>query len=183
MSMAKGQRSGFEDRLSRIKKGGANTMGEVHLGPREEVRANQAAKSKPSNTVRLKRKNTRKKEIGRNTGLSLIILAFIFGGLSMFVGQAAAFHFFEDGGLVPLDLSGTPVAEYLPFAAYAIGGTLGLLFCWTFRLTSLLRLVAMVGGLFVMVEYHTEMVKALPSIYVSFFSEDYVEGVFLNTQA
>ena len=129
-----------------------------------------------------KKKNT-KKEIGRNTGLSLIILAFVFGSLSMFVGQAAAFHFFQEGGLVPLDLSATPVADYVQFAHFAFGAALGLLFCWTFRLTTLMRLAAMAGGLFVMVEYHTQMVQSLPSIYVSFFSEEYVEGVFLNAAA
>ena len=47
-------RDGFEDRLARIKKGGANTMGEIQVGPREEIRA--GSKTKPTNTVRVKRK-------------------------------------------------------------------------------------------------------------------------------
>ncbi|NNE81015.1 MAG: hypothetical protein HKN18_12170 [Silicimonas sp.] len=173
MSMAQGQRSGFEDRLSRIRKGGDNTMGEVHIGPRDEVRAGEG---KAGNTVRLKQKK-KKVDIGQGSGSSLLILAFIFGALSMFVGQVATFHFFQDGGLVPLDLGESAIGPYLPYAHIIIGGVLALLFCWTFRLTTLVRMVAMVIGLFVMVQYHTQMVQSVPGVYVKFFSKAYVKEV------
>ena len=175
MSMAKGQRNGFEDRLSRIKKGGANTMGEVQIGPRAEIRA--GSKSKPSNTVRLKKKKTGKKEIGRGSTSSLILLAFAFGVLSMFVGQAAGYHFFG-GGLVPIDLTGTPAEPYLDQAHLILGGVLGFLFCWTFRLTSIVRVAAMVAGLAVMVQYHTDLVQQAPGVYTKFFSKAYVKEVY-----
>ena len=148
-------------------------MGEVHIGPREEVRA---GKGKPKNTVRLKKKN-KKVEIGRSSGMTLIILAFIFGALSMFVGQVATFHFFQPGGLAPIDVSGSALETYLPYAHFAIGGVLALLFCWTFRLTSVLRMAAMAVGLFVMVQYHTQMVQTVPGIYVKFFSKGYVKEI------
>ena len=175
MSLSKGQRNAFEDRLSRIKKGGVNTMGEVQIGPREEVRAGKS-KSKPANTVRMKKKKTGKKEIGRGSTSSLIFLAFLFGVLSMFVGQAAGYHFFG-GGLVPIDLTGTPAEPYLGQAHLFIGGVLGFLFCWTFRLTSILRVAAMVAGLAVMVQYHTELVQQAPGVYTKFFSKAYVKEV------
>ena len=57
MAIADTQRKGFEDRLSRIKQGGANTMGEVQIGPRDET---DSRKSKPTNTVRIKRKKPKK---------------------------------------------------------------------------------------------------------------------------
>ena len=169
-----GQRSGFEDRLARIKKGGANTMGEIQVGPREEIRARDAKKSRPSNTVRLKRKK-QKKEVGRGSTMSLILLAFLFGALSMFVGQVTNFHLFQEGGFLPIDLSGTPVEQYLPFAHLAIGGVLALLFCWTFHLTSVLRLAAAAAGVFLVFEYHTEMVQQAPGVYTKFFSKAYVK--------
>ena len=179
--MSKDQRSGFEDRLSRIKKGGSNTMGEIQVGPREEIRA--GSKSKPSNTVRMKKKSGVKKEIGRSSGLTLVILAFIFGALSMFVGQVAGFHFFQEGGLAPIDLTGSPVEEYLPFAHLIIGGVLALLFCWTFQLTTVMRLLAAVIGLGVMVQFHTDLVQQVPGIFIAFFSEDYVKTVVQNIPA
>ncbi len=94
--MSRSDQSGFNDRIKRIKKGGANTMGEVHIGPRDEVRAgDKGRKSKPSNTVRMKSKRKKNVNVGEGSGSSMIILAAVFGGLSMFVGQAAAFHFFQ----------------------------------------------------------------------------------------
>lgn len=170
-----GQRDGFENRLSRIKKGGANTMGEIQVGPREEIRA--GSKTKPTNTVRIKQKKKKNMEVGRGSAMSLIILAFVFGAMSMFVGQVANFHFFEVGGLVPIDLTETPVAPYLQFAHLAIGGVLAAMFCWTFRLTSILRMAAAAIGVFVVMEYHTEMVQQAPGVYTKFFSKAYVTEV------
>ena len=174
MATSKIQRQGFEDRLSRIKKGGDNTMGEVHIGPREEVRAGAKGKKK-TNTVRLKRKKPSKKEIGRAGGLSLLILAFFFGALSMFVGQSAAYHLFADTGLIQLDLSETQLAPYVPVAHIAIGGFFALLFAWTFQLMSVVRIAVIAAGLFVMVQYQPVLVKSAPSIYAAFFSKAFVE--------
>ncbi len=175
------QRDGFEDRLKRIKKGGANTMGEIQVGPREEIRA--GSKSKPANTVRVKRKKQKKKEVGRGSTMSLMFMAFLFGGLSMFVGQVANFHFFQEGGFVPIDLSGTPVEQYLPFAHLAIGGVLALMFCWTFHLTSILRLAAAAAGVFLVFEYHAEMVQQAPGVYSKFFSKPYVKEIRQSAKA
>ena len=177
-SMSKDQRSGFDDRLARIRKGGSNTMGEVHIGPREEIRAGN--KKAPKNTVRVKKKNNKHKEIGRGSALSLLILSFVFGAFSMFVGQAADFHLFQTGGLAPIDLSGTPVEPYLAQASLVFGGVLAILFAWTFRLTTILRLAAVAAGLFVMVEYHSDLVKQVPGVYTKFFSKAYVKSVRQN---
>jgi len=179
-SKAKGG-NGFEDRLARIHKGGANTMGEIQVGPREEIRA--GSKSKPTNTVRMKKKKTKKKEVGRASGVSLFILAFVFGAFSMFVGQVANFHMFLPGGLTPLDLSETAVAPYLPYANLIIGGVLALLFAWTFQLLTMMRVVATVAGLFVVLQYHTEMVEFAPGTHVKFFSKAYVKEVRANARS
>ncbi|AZQ67742.1 hypothetical protein EF888_11710 [Silicimonas algicola] len=174
MATSKIQRTGFEDRLSRIKKGGDNTMGEVHIGPRDEVRAGQ--KRKPGTTVRLKKKKQSKKEIGRASGVSLLILAFLFGALSMFVGQAASYHLFAETGLIQLDLSATPAAPYVPVAHIVIGGFFAVLFAWTFQLMGVVRLAAIAAGLFVMVQYQPVLIKSVPGVYAAFFSDEFVES-------
>ncbi|CAN0601842.1 unnamed protein product [Ectocarpus sp. 12 AP-2014] len=152
-------------------------MGEVHIGPRDEVRANQKGrKSKPSNTVRMKRKNTKNVKVGEGAGSSMIILAAIFGGLSMFVGQAASFHFFQEGGLAPI----TPpeaIVPYMQYAPIAIGGTLAFLFMWTFRMSSILKATALVASCAAVFVYHTELVQKVPGIYTSFFTKEYVASV------
>ncbi|MDA8584727.1 hypothetical protein N9L47_00495 [Rhodobacteraceae bacterium] len=180
-SISKEQRHGFEGRLARIHKGGSNTMGEIQIGPREEIRAGNKAKA--TNTVRMKRKKTKKKEIGRASGLSLVILSFVFGCLSMFVGQVADFHMFQPGGFVPVDLTATPVAPYLPYAALVFGSFLAILFCWTFHLTTMVRLLATAVGLFVVYEYQTEMMQKAPGVYVSFFSKAYVKETLQSARA
>lgn len=179
-SKAKGG-NGFEDRLARIHKGGANTMGEIQVGPREEIRA--GSKSKPSNTVRMKKKKMKKKEVGRASGMSLFLLAFVFGAFSMFVGQVANFHMFVPGGLTPINLTETAIAPYLPYANLIIGGVLALMFAWTFRLMTMMRIIATVAGLFVVVQYHTEMVEFAPGTHAKFFSKPYVKEVRANARS
>ena len=173
MSLSNVQRRGFEDRLGRIKKGGDNTMGEVHIGPREEVRAGQKAEKKT--TVRMKRK-TKNVKIGDGSNVSLVPLAFVFGAMSMFVGQAAAYHMFADTGLIQSDVSSiAPVEPYIPYAHFLFGGVLALLFGWTFRMTSALRFLALVGGLAVMVQYQSDIIQKAPGLYQAFFSKAYVQ--------
>jgi len=147
-------------------------MGEVHIGPREEVRAGQ--KGKQGNTVRLKRKK-RNVKIGQGSAKALVPLAFIFGALSMFVGQAATYHLFAETGLINLDVSGTVIQDYTPFAHFALGGLLALLFAWTFRMMSALRIVALVAGVFVMVQYQGAIIQKVPGVYAAFFSKAYVK--------
>lgn len=175
--MSRTGQSGFDDRIKRIKKGGANTMGEVHIGPRDEVRANQKGrKSKPSNTVRMKAKSKKKVALGEGSGSSLVILALVFGAMSMFVGQVAAFHFFQDGGLAPITPPEAAV-PYMEYAPLAIGGVLALLFMWTFRMSSFMRATAMIAGAACVFIYHVELVETVPGLYVSFFTKEYVASV------
>ncbi|NNE88003.1 MAG: hypothetical protein HKN27_07995 [Silicimonas sp.] len=175
--MSRSDQSGFEDRLKRIQKGGANTMGEVHIGPRDEVRANKKGrKSRPSNTVRIKQKNKKTTVLGEGSNSALVPLALMFGALSMFVGQAAAFHFFQDGGLAPI----TPpevIAPYIQYAPLAIGGTLAALFMWTFRLSGFLRSAALIAGCAAVFVYHVELVQKVPGLYTGFFTKEYVASV------
>ena len=175
--MSQTDQGGFEDRLKRIRKGGANTMGEVHIGPRDEVRANKKGrKSRPTNTVRMKAKNRKNITVGEGSNKALVPLALIFGALSMFVGQAASFHLFQDGGLAPISLPDL-VAPHVAYAPIAIGGTLALLFAWTFRFSSFLRGMALIAGCAAVFVYHVDLVQKAPGLYTSFFTKEYVASV------
>lgn len=175
MSLANAQRDGFDRRLSKIRKGGANTMGEVHIGPRDEVRAGKKGES--NNTVRMKRKKSAKSAtIGEGSTPVLMVLGLLFGAMSMFVGQATAFHLFDAGGLMPLTLPEAAQVA-IPYASLIIGGTLAMMFAWTFRLTTALRMIAVAVGLYGMVYFHTDLVGKMPGLYTNFFTKEYVTDV------
>jgi len=174
MARADSQRRAFDRRISNINKGGKNTMGEVHIGPRDET---DARKSKPKNTVRIKKKKAQKVDTQQG-GLAILPLAAFFGGLSMFVGQAMDFQFYAPGGLLQWDVPTMAPEAVLPYLPFLFGGILALLFAWTFRFTSLLKFGAIVGGFWATFQYHTTLVTMFPGMYAGFFSKEYVEGVF-----
>lgn len=174
MGLANEQRDGFDRRISRIKKGGANTMGEVHIGPVDEAQVYGKKKGKATNTVRVKKK---KQNVDLTSGstLTLTILAVFFGGLSMFVGQAMDFHFFGQGGLVPL--TAPEIAEpYMEYAPFLFGGLLALAFGWTFRLMRGARFLGLAGGFGAVFYYKADLIQAVPGLYAGFFSKEYVEA-------
>ncbi|MEQ9054927.1 MAG: hypothetical protein RLO38_09530 [Roseovarius confluentis] len=171
MAISDTQRKGFEDRLSRIKKGGANTMGEVQIGPRDEV---DARKSKPTNTVRLKRKKAKRVNLGEGSNLVLAPIAAAVGGLSMFVGQAAEYHLFQPGGLFNITIPVEAVAPAIPYAHFIIAIALALALSWAFGLTNLIRRMALIAGLAAVTVWQTELVERYPAVYSGVFSEAFV---------
>lgn len=176
MSLSNAQRDGFDRRLSKIKKGGSNTMGEIQIGPRDEESA-RAGKAK--NVVRVKKKRSKNVKLGQGATLSLLPLAGFFGGLSMFVGQAMDYQFFNAGGLLQF---GTPMAALEPhmqYAPFVFGGILALLFAWTFRMGGL-KFLALAAGFWATFQYQTNLVMTFPGMYAGFFSKEFVEGVFAS---
>ena len=172
MGMAKVQRNnGFEDRLARIQKGGANTMGAVQIGPRDEKAAMNGT---ADNTVTLKRKKNKKAELSDGNSSVLVPLAVLLGGVSMFVGQAAAYHLFQPGGLMPISVPVPALETYVPFAHLLFGSILALMFAYTFRLTKSLRAIALVGGMVAVVHFQAELIEQFPGLYAGLFSEEFV---------
>lgn len=170
MSLAKEQRSAFDERLKRINKGGSNTMGEVHIGPREEVRAGQ--KSKTTNTVRVKRKK-KNVNIGEGSNWVLVPTAFVIGWLSMFAGGAAAYHFFG-GGLMPLEIPVEAIQPAIPYANFIFAGLLALIFMWTFGFSNKKRKLALILGLAGAFYFEGDLIERYPNTYAAVYSEDYV---------
>ncbi len=172
MGTARARQQTFEDRLNRINKGAPNTMGEFHIGPRDEEKARDG---KATNTVRLKAKK-KKVKVGEGSNLVLVPVALVIGALSVFAGQAAAFHFFQDGGLMPITLpeAVAMVEPYLIHAHLVIGGLLALIFTWTFGFNGMLRKLAVAAGFGAMLFGQVQMMERFPTVYANFFSEAYV---------
>ena len=175
MARSNAQLTGFEDRLSRIKKGGANTMGEVHIGPRDEERARTG---KSGNVVRMKKKKPTKLSAGEGSTTVLAPVAVLLGGISMFVGQAADYQLFHEGGLLKMTPPVEVLTPYMQYAPFLFGGILALMFAWTFRLTSAIRFLALLGGFGAVFYYQADLVQKMPSMYANFFSVEFVEAAF-----
>lgn len=170
MNIGQVQRDGFEERLMRIQKGGANTMGEIQIGPRDD----NERSSKPSNTVRVKRKKAKNVNLGEGSNAVLVPTALIIGALSMFVGKAAAYHLFSEGGLATMEIPVPAVEPYLPYAPFVFAGFLALMFSWTFGFSNIMRKLAVVAGLAGVFWFEGDLIERFPGIYTNFYSEAYV---------
>jgi hypothetical protein len=102
-------------------------------------------------------------------------LALLFGGLSMFVGQAVAFHLYGEGGILNLTPPEFSV-EYIQYAPFVFGGLLALAFGWTFRLMRGLRFLALIGGFYAVHHYQAELIQTFPGTYAGFFSKGFVNA-------
>ncbi len=170
MAVAQAQKSTFEDRLARIQKGAPGTMGEVHIGPRDEALAKEG---QSTNTVRLKTKR-KKVKVGEGSNLVLVPVALFIGGLSIFAGRAVAYHLFGEGGLMPVTLPVAALEAYIPYTHLVIGALLALIFTWTFGFSNLVRKLAVVAGFAGMFYFEAQVIERFPGTYASFFSEAYV---------
>ena len=171
MALADAQRQGFEKRLSRIRKGGANTMGEVQIGPRDEA---TARKSRPANTVRIKKKKRKNVKLGEGSNIVLAPIAAVVGGLSMFVGQAAEYHLFQPGGLFNITIPIEAAASAIPYAHFIVAVFLAISLSWAFGLTNLVRRMALIAGLAAVAVWQTELIERYPAVYTGVFSEAFV---------
>ena len=171
MALADTQRKGFEDRLSRIKKGGANTMGEVQIGPRDE---SQRGKSKPANTVRLKKKKAKNVNIGEGSNLVFGIVAAFIGVLCMIVGQAAEYHLFHPDGVFNVTIPVEAIQPAIPYAHFIVAVALALALGWAFGLTNMIRRMAMLAGMAAAVVWQADLVERYAVVYTAIFSETLV---------
>ena len=168
MALSNAQKGGFEDRLARIKQGGPNTVGEVHVGPAnvEEVRSGK-------NKSKVKIKKKRKSGAGTTGTAIYVVFGLMFGAIAMFAGKAAEFHMLAPGGLVPLEFPEV-VAPALPYAQFIVASLLGLMLAWTFRLTTKVRFIAVIAGAYALFHFHSDLVGQYPAVHANFFTEAYV---------
>ena len=170
MSLAEAQRKSFEDRLGRIRVGASNTMGEVHIGPAEDRRANEG---KPKNRVRVK---SRKKQNVR-------LVAAVLGVMSMFVALALQFHLFDPRGLLQLGAPHPAVEPYIQYAPFVFASVFAIAFMWTFHLSTFLRRAVLVAGVMAGFVFHPQLVDRFPGTHVAAFNKEYVKSVRADLRA
>lgn len=146
-------------------------MGEVQIGPRDEETART---SRPSNTVRMKKKKKQDVKLGEGSNLVLAPIAGAIGGGAMFVGQVAEYHLFQPGGLFTVSVPIDAIASAVPYAHFIIAILLAFSLAWAFGLTNLTRRIALIAGLAAVAVWQTELVERYPHIYTAVFSEAFV---------
>jgi hypothetical protein len=170
-------RQTFEARLARIQNGGPNTMGTLHVGPRDEVRASEA---KVVEKAHAKARKTRSRRGSPLATVLLLPVALALGALSVFVGRVAAYRLFTDDGIYPMTVAGVP-AEM--FGDIAIAAVLAMVLAWTFHLTWGMRRVALVAGFIAMMVGEVNLMQSFPDLFATFFSDTYVAGMLADPPA
>jgi hypothetical protein len=170
MSIGTAQRQSFEDRVKRIGTDGPNTMGEVHIGPRDEETARSG---EATNSVRMKRKR-KNVRIAEGSNYVMVPVALIIGALSVFAGRAAAYHLFADGGLMPMAVPVPALEPYTDYAQFLFAALLALIFTWTFGFSGKLRKLAVIAGFTAMMIGEVHVIERFPELYANFFSKAYV---------
>lgn len=164
-SMTELHRKGFEERLARINSGGPNCIGELHVGPRQEVRARDAQKAIKRQVRAAQRRGS------PMVSLLLLPVAVAIGALSMFTGRVTSYQFFTGDDAIAFALMGVPVEM---FADVAIAGVLALALAWAFHLTWGLRRIGVLAGVVMMMTAEIQLMEQFPDIFATFFSDTYV---------
>ncbi len=180
MSLAEAQRKSFEDRLGRIRVGASNTMGEVHIGPAEDRRANEG---KPKNRVRIKSRKKQNVRLGEGSNSVLIPVAVLLGGLSMFVALAMQFHLFDPRGALQLGVPHPALEPYMQYAPFVFASVFALAVSSTFRLNTFLRRTVLIAGVMAGFVFHPQLVNTLPGVHVAAFSKEYVKTMRADLRA
>ena len=180
MSLAEAQRKSFENRLGRIRVGASNTMGEMHIGPAEDRRANEG---KPKNRVRVRSRKKQNVRLGEGSNTVLLPVAALVGGLSMFVALAMQFHLFDPRGLLQLGTPFPALEPYMQYAPVVFASFFALAFSWTFHLNTFLRRAALIAGVMAGFVFHPQLVDLLPGSHVAVFNKEYVKSVRADLRA
>ncbi|NNF23986.1 MAG: hypothetical protein HKN63_04180 [Rhodobacteraceae bacterium] len=171
-SMSDGNKAAFQERIQRIKTGGAGTMGEILVGPPDEEEVLGRKKSgkkskKPVSALPSWRDNIK---------YPLTIAGvFIFGMAAVFVARYVRFHMMG-GSLAGDDPDLAMILDFVMAGAV------------TFFLTSLLNTrgseftLAKTAGIAVMIATMHNMVHFQPTAFGKVFSPEWVEEVVYVTE-
>jgi hypothetical protein len=150
----------FEERLKRIQRGAPNTMQQVYVGEATEGATTSAGGSRMS---------------GWLTGLLVLPVAAVLGGLSMAIGRFGSYHLASDEGAFTV----ATLTEFSPHLGGVLGAILlGSLVCivlrWSFRLGRPLQGLAMLLGFGAALLGESQMVEHAPGLFAALYSENYV---------
>lgn len=158
-SLADRQRQSFEDRIKRINKGGANTMGHLLVGSQD---GSDGPVAKPI-------KMRRGKSFGQRLGMAFVNLllmpvSFVVGGAAMVVGMTVAFHLERADFLSPDGFAGYSELFIAVVFAIAFGGALRL-----FRGPRRLPLLLGVLAVFVLQD---QLLQTYPEAFAALMSDE-----------
>jgi hypothetical protein len=172
--LALAQKQNFQDRLSRITEGGDNCMGQVHVGPREEVRARDSKAAKKQLGKRARKAKRRGSPVAT---FFLLPVAVAVGAASLFVGRVASYTYFTADAPYSFSLAGVDASM---FADVGIAAVLAMVLSWALRLTFGLRRLAVLAGFVAMMTGEAVLMQHFPDIFTNFYPESYVAGVIAN---
>ena len=179
-NMQKRQLQSFEERIGRIRTGDSvNLSGELHIGPREEVRAKDARAQKKELAKR-KRKALRAAHspVGQMSSgdLMLFPVALLVGALAFLAGRLTAFHFLTPDGMFPIDTSAflPPTMPVALWGDLVLAVAFVLIFAWMFHLTRGLRRLGVLLGFAAMMPGETLLVERYPDLAAMAYSPGFV---------
>ncbi|MEL6169465.1 MAG: hypothetical protein AAFR35_12300 [Pseudomonadota bacterium] len=159
-SLTDAQRAAFDARVSRIKKGGPNTRGQIFVGVAEGAEGGTTARTvaaAPFMTM---------------ADILMVPLAFAIGMFSLVAGQVAMFHFFSADGAMPL-IEGN--AYFMLFGDICVATILAVTFGWALRLGATnLRRMAVLAGVAAVFLAKSTLVGAAPDFFSALYSPSYV---------
>ncbi|MDU8945599.1 hypothetical protein [Ovoidimarina sediminis] len=156
--MAEGQKQSFQDRIGRIEKGGANTMGTIYMGAVE-------ADGKTIQPKRRKRKGG-----GLIVGLLMLPLAIVFGGIAMLGGRIGLFQLAAQPDLIAEEYAETIMA----WGDLGIGLVLMFVFAVALKMGKGIRKYGLAAGFIAVMLGEPLLIQQAPELFVPAFSEEYV---------
>lgn len=152
MVQAQRQKSEFQDRLDRIRRGAPNTLGHVYVGPVEEC----VPSSRP-----------------KRSGPLAVIWALLVGTISYLLGHLLQFK------AAPMLEDAYPqmAAFWTGGGAFCIALLLIVLMLYRSRLSGLVPYLAAMVGVVFAVGLHQYLVESAPEFHASLYSDVYVQQV------
>ena len=173
--MAQRQQQSFEERIGRIRTGDSvNLSGELHVGPREEVRAKDVEKAKKKQLKKRRRERPARQAIDAFDVL-LFPVAMAVGALALLAGRLVTFHFLTPGGRFPIDTAAMlPGFDVAMWGDLALIAAFALILAWMFRFTTGLKRLGVLMGVALMMPGETLLVQNFPDEAALAFSDSYV---------
>lgn len=172
------QLQSFEERIGRIRTGDSlNLTGEMHIGPREEVRAKDAKAQKKEIERRKRAARVTTATGPRVTSMDVILfpVAALVGAAAFLGGRIGAFHFLTPDGRFPIDTGFLPAT--MPVALWGdlvLATVLVCILAWMFRFTTGLKRTGVLLGFAAMMPGETLLIERYPDIAAMAWSPGYV---------
>lgn len=160
-----GQRKTFQERLTRIERGGENTTRHLYIGPVDVApRGGGKARWKTRRAV-LRRMPGHRSFLGE---LVMVPLALAAGGAAVVAARAAGFHLLAEQPLY---------AANVWYGDLVLAGLVAFVLRAAFRLSGGMRGKAFLAGFMVMLFFQALFVVRAPEVFSTIYSDVYVSDI------